>query len=93
MSRALVTLSTALWASAFGWVLFGPMVPGVPTLLTGAAVTATICATIRTVGLSDRDIASLGLLAGRSTQHDNSRDLAGHPRAESWDPAHGGPLL
>jgi hypothetical protein len=89
MNRALAALSAALWALAVGWVAAGPVVPGLPGLLTGAAICSTVCTVIRANGLTDVELVNLALLAGRATTVADESRL----RAEQVPAARRGPDL
>lgn len=45
-ARSRYAAAAALWAVAASWIVLAPQVYGVPTLLVGLAVAATVCAAI-----------------------------------------------
>lgn len=69
MKPALNVLAAALWVAVIICIVVGPVPQGLPSALTGGAVTASICAAIRSRGLSDRELVALGIKAGRSMKH------------------------
>lgn len=94
MNRVLAALSAALWIVAVWWVAAGPVVVGLPGMLTGAAVCATLSTVIRANGLSDRELVELGMLAGAaSPRARRSRPRAGDAPAARRDNPTTGPLL
>lgn len=45
-AKSRYALAAALWAAAASWVVLAPQVYGVPTLLVGLAVAATVCGAV-----------------------------------------------